>query len=168
VKNSRGRRIFKISTPEACPVAHICNPSYLRGRVQEDQPGQKVSENPISANKNLGMVVCTCHSSHMGSINRIVAQFGLGINSIFNLKNTQSKKRLGGMAQVVEHLSSKCKALSSTSNTAKIFLSIYLPTYLHIISTLETVLTTLSASAPISLLSSPLLALGVTSSRKPS
>jgi hypothetical protein len=34
------------------------------------------------------------------------------------LKNTQHKKGLGGVAQVVEHLPSKHEALSSNSSTA--------------------------------------------------
>jgi hypothetical protein len=46
-------------------VTHVCNPSYLKGVriVVRSQPRQKVSETHL--NKNLGVVVHTCHANHM-------------------------------------------------------------------------------------------------------
>jgi hypothetical protein len=53
-------------------VAHACNLSCLEGGDQESyglRPAQaKSSQDPISTNKKLGMMVLTCYSSHAGSI----------------------------------------------------------------------------------------------------
>jgi hypothetical protein len=56
----------------------------------------------------------------MGGVNRrIVVLAGQGINVRPYFKNTQYK-RIGGMAQLVEHLpTSKHKALSSNPNTVE-------------------------------------------------
>jgi hypothetical protein len=55
----------------------------------------------------------------MGTVNRrITAQISLGINIRPFPKITETK-RDGSVAPVIEHLSSKCKALSSKSSTAK-------------------------------------------------
>jgi hypothetical protein len=60
----------------------------IRRIVVGGQPGQKICEAPISANKKLGMVTHTCHPSYMGSVNmRIEVQDGQGINSRRCLKN---------------------------------------------------------------------------------
>jgi hypothetical protein len=65
------------------------------------------------------MVVCNCHSTHAGSVNRrTVAQAGLGLKQDPIFKITKAK-RTGGIAQVAEHLPSKLKALSSNHGTAK-------------------------------------------------
>jgi hypothetical protein len=48
--------------------------------------------------------VCTCHPSYAGSINsRLIVQARLGINMSPYLKITKTK-RVGGMAQTLEHL----------------------------------------------------------------
>jgi hypothetical protein len=48
-----------------------------------------------------------CHSTYTGSIDRkIMVLVSLGINA------RPCPKKTGGVAQVVEHLPSKCKALS--------------------------------------------------------
>jgi hypothetical protein len=54
----------------------------------------------------------------MGSINRIVGPASLCINARPYLKITRAR-RAGGMAQMVECMLSKPKALSSNSSTAK-------------------------------------------------
>jgi hypothetical protein len=51
-------------------------------------------------------------------IGRIMVQTSLGKKRDPHLQNNQSK-RAGGVAQVVEHLPSKCKALSSNPKTKK-------------------------------------------------
>jgi hypothetical protein len=54
--------LFKSDT-----VAHTCNLSYLGGRNQEDHSSRPVwansSQDPISTNKKLGVVVHTYHPS---------------------------------------------------------------------------------------------------------
>jgi hypothetical protein len=59
--------ILKYCLKQLGVVAHVCNPSYLGSRDQEDQglrpAWQKISETPISTNK-LGRVVCTCVPSY--------------------------------------------------------------------------------------------------------
>jgi hypothetical protein len=77
---------------------------------------QNVSETPISTNKKLGVVSCTCHPSYMESVDRrIIVLAGRGIKERPYLKN--KAKRVGSVAQVVEHLPSKCKAVSSNPCT---------------------------------------------------
>jgi hypothetical protein len=50
------------------------------GRIAvQGQPRQKVYETS-STNKKLGMVECTYHSRHVGSINRISVQDSPGLN----------------------------------------------------------------------------------------
>jgi hypothetical protein len=69
--------------------------------------------------KNLGVVVHTCHSSYAGSINRrIKVQAGSGINVRSYLKNNESK-RAKAVAQVVECLPAKSEALSSNPSTGR-------------------------------------------------
>jgi hypothetical protein len=53
-------------------VVHTYNPSCSGGRDQEDHCSQlvgtkKISETPISTNKKLGVVQCTCHPSYAGA-----------------------------------------------------------------------------------------------------
>jgi hypothetical protein len=43
-------------------VAHTCNPNYSGGRNRRIQPGQKVSDSPISTNK-LNVVAHICNPS---------------------------------------------------------------------------------------------------------
>jgi hypothetical protein len=43
----------------------------------QDQPGQKISQDPISTNKKLGVVNYTCHHSCEGSLNRLGEWFKL-------------------------------------------------------------------------------------------
>jgi hypothetical protein len=40
----------------------------IRRMAVPGQPGHKSSQDPISTNKKLGMVVCTCYPSFEGSI----------------------------------------------------------------------------------------------------
>jgi hypothetical protein len=53
-------------------------------------------------------------------IRRIKVQFQPQANNSWRLclENTQYKNRVGVVAQMVEHLSSKCKVLSSNPNSA--------------------------------------------------
>jgi hypothetical protein len=61
----------------------------------------KSSEDPLSTNKNLDIVVHACHPSYAGSINRrIMVQAGQSIKARPYLKNSKSKKD-PGVAQVV-------------------------------------------------------------------
>jgi hypothetical protein len=61
-------------------VVRAWNPSYLeveiRRIVVQSQPWQKKSQlDPISTSRKLGVVVSTCHTSHIGSVNmRIMVQ----------------------------------------------------------------------------------------------
>jgi hypothetical protein len=56
----------------------------------------------------------------LASISRIAVQVSQSIKVRLYWKNKESKKDWGFMAQVVDHLPSKCEALSSNSSTAKI------------------------------------------------
>jgi hypothetical protein len=55
-------------------MVHACNPSYSGGRDQEDFNLRLAHTNsyqdPISTNKKLAAVVCTCHPSYTESLNR--------------------------------------------------------------------------------------------------
>jgi hypothetical protein len=66
---------------------------------------------PISTNKKLDVVVCTCHPSYAGNVNRrIMVQDAQGINARHYPKITKTK-RAGDMAEVVvEHLPNSAKA----------------------------------------------------------
>jgi hypothetical protein len=76
---------------------HNINPSYLRGGDEEGyslgSAQAKSAQDPISAIKKLGMVVCACHPSSVGSENRrIEVQTNPGINVRPYLKKNGSKK----------------------------------------------------------------------------
>jgi hypothetical protein len=64
-------------------VAQASNPSYSEGRDGEHdspKPAQaKSSQDPISTNKNMGMVVHACHPNYTGSVNRGESWSSLGI-----------------------------------------------------------------------------------------
>jgi hypothetical protein len=91
--------------------------AVIRRITIRGQPGQKSSGNPISTNKKLGVLAHACHLSYLVSINRrMVVQAGLGINMRSFPKNSENA---GGMVQLVEHLSSKLKALSSIPSPPK-------------------------------------------------
>jgi hypothetical protein len=84
-------------------------PVILGGKIRSisvpGQPQQKVCKPHL--NQWLDAVAHISHSSYVGSINsKISIQTGLGINVRPYLKNNQ-------VVQVVEHLPSKLKALSS-------------------------------------------------------
>jgi hypothetical protein len=53
-------------------------------------------------------------------VGRGQSKASLGKNTSSYLKKKPKSKRTGGVAQVVEHLPSKCKSLSSNPTTAKI------------------------------------------------
>jgi hypothetical protein len=77
-------------------VTEDYNPSYSEGEDGEDQSSKsaraKISRDPISTNKKLDMVVCTCHPSYVGIVNRrITVQAGLCINARPYLKSNQMK-----------------------------------------------------------------------------
>jgi hypothetical protein len=59
----------------------------------------------------------------------MVVQAGLGKKQDSISKITKAK-RIGGMAQVVESLSSNCESLSSNYSTAKIIIIIIIKMYL--------------------------------------
>jgi hypothetical protein len=68
-----------------------------------------IEVDPISTNIKLGVVVCTCHPSYMGSINRRIAvKASLGIKGRPDQKITKLKKARS-MTQVIEDLSIKKK-----------------------------------------------------------
>jgi hypothetical protein len=63
------------------------------------------------------MLACTCSSSYAGSIGtRFIVQ---GKTDKILSEKELKLKRAGVVAQVVEHLPSKCEALSSNSSTAQ-------------------------------------------------
>jgi hypothetical protein len=66
-----------------------------------------------------GLVICTYHPSKEESINRRIAvQPGPDIKRD-PISKTANTKRAGGVAQVIAHLPSNHKALSSIPGTAK-------------------------------------------------
>jgi hypothetical protein len=66
------------------------------------------------------MVVHTCNPSYEGDrVGGLRSEAGEGKSSRPYLKNKLKQNRGEGMAQVVEHLSSKSKTLSSNPNSAK-------------------------------------------------
>jgi hypothetical protein len=68
----------------------------------------------------MGMMVCAFHPRYKGSINRsitIQAIPGIFCKTLF--KKISEAKRAWGMAQVIECLHSKHKALSSNPSSAK-------------------------------------------------
>jgi hypothetical protein len=77
-------------------VAHVCNPSYLGGREQEDRslrpaPAKSLPDT-ISTNK-FGVVAHTCYPSNVGSgSKRISVQAGLDKNSRPSLKVMKAKE----------------------------------------------------------------------------
>jgi hypothetical protein len=77
-------------------VAHAHNPSYWGDRYQEDRGSKPASANSWreSISKNINTHIHTPPQQQ------------------------QQKTRVGGVAQVVKHLPSKCGALSSNPNTA--------------------------------------------------
>jgi hypothetical protein len=78
----------------------------------------------IRTNKKLGTVVCACHLSYMGSVNRrILAQPGLGIKVRPYLQNNKSSKGWG-MTHVGKSLPSKHKVLSSNPSVSLLGTSI--------------------------------------------
>jgi hypothetical protein len=86
--------------------------------VVRGQPGQKVHKTPSPSIKKLSMVVHTCHSSYAGGINSMMSvQAGPGINiRPYSKDNNRpyskdKAKRAGDVAEVVQHLPSKHKAL---------------------------------------------------------
>jgi hypothetical protein len=73
------------------------------------------------------VVTYICHPSYTGSINRrIEVQVSLG-ETRDPIRKIMKAKRSGSVAQVVEHLLSKCKALNS--NTVKMLTSFYTEHY---------------------------------------
>jgi hypothetical protein len=65
------------------------------------------------------VVVHACHPSCAGNVNRrVMAQTILGINRRPCWKK-QEQKEQKGVAQMAQHLSSKCKNLNSNCYTAK-------------------------------------------------
>jgi hypothetical protein len=76
---------------------------------------------PKNIPTGLIVVAPICNPSSTGGIGRGIMIWGWPQAKSLRhyLKNNESKKRLGGIVQVVEHLASKCKALRSSSSTAK-------------------------------------------------
>jgi hypothetical protein len=65
------------------------------------------------------MMLCACHASYTGSINRrSVVQRARQRHKIL-FKEITKGERAGSMAQIVEHLPSKHKVLISNPSTAK-------------------------------------------------
>jgi hypothetical protein len=90
-------------------MAHTCNPSYLGGWDWEDcslRPAWANSKTPVSTNS---WAWCHIPVKIGGSWSRMAWRP--------HLQNKQNKKGVGGIAQAVERLSSKHKALNSTFST---------------------------------------------------
>jgi hypothetical protein len=82
------------------------------------QPGQKGSEIPILT--NLDLMVLTCYPSQTGGINeRIMIQADL-CKTWDLIPEITKAKRAGVMSQVVAHLTSKHKILSSNTSMENI------------------------------------------------
>jgi hypothetical protein len=78
-------------------IAHAYNPSYSGSGdgkiVVQSQAGQKVTQNPISANK-LDLGVHSCHSSHVGEIGRRILLIPApGKSTRSYLKNNSSNNK---------------------------------------------------------------------------
>jgi hypothetical protein len=83
----------------------------------QDQPGQKISQDPISTNKKLGVVNYTCHHSCEGSLNRRSdVQASQSIYPRPYLKIAKAKKA-GGVVQVIQHLLRKCDVVLSSKDS---------------------------------------------------
>jgi hypothetical protein len=84
----------------------------MRSITVQGQPRQKVPETPSQS-----VAKCPCHSSYAGNIGMmmIVIQTTPSIKQdpISKITNT---RRAGGLAQLLKHLPSKCKPLSSNSS----------------------------------------------------
>jgi hypothetical protein len=90
------------------------------GKLQfEASLGKKVSEAPIATSK-LVMVVLIYDLSYAGGIGRRIVVSGCSRQKHQTLSEKITKaKRDGGMTQVIEHLPSTCKALSSNPRRKK-------------------------------------------------
>jgi hypothetical protein len=71
----------------------------------------KPSEGSFKTKFCSGVVAHTCNPSYLGGRDRMVVQIGPGIKQKPISKITKAK-RTGGVAQVVEHLPSKHRALA--------------------------------------------------------
>jgi hypothetical protein len=78
----------------------------------ETNLGKKSARPPILTNK-LGMLGYVCNPSYIGCISRKVTIQGWPSKNARPYLRSKTK-RAGSMAQVIENLPSKCKALSST------------------------------------------------------
>jgi hypothetical protein len=109
------------SLRQAGSVDYSYNPSYLGGRVWKDpssRPAQtKHSWGSVSASGWAWWHV-SVNPALWGSTNRITVQASQDLKWDCISKITKAK-RAGSVTQVVEYLSSKHKALSSTPNTTK-------------------------------------------------
>jgi hypothetical protein len=90
-------------------LAHTYNPSYLGGQDQEDavlaSSGKKLAR--LHFNQYLGAVLCTYHLSDGGLLSKPAWS-----KSGTQYPRITKGRRAEGVAQVVEHLSNKCKAVS--------------------------------------------------------
>jgi hypothetical protein len=69
--------------------------------------------------KKLGVVVvCTCHPSD-GRKTEVRPWFRFAWQKVRPYPQNNQSKKSGGVVQVLEHLSSKCEALSSNPSTEK-------------------------------------------------
>jgi hypothetical protein len=100
-------------------VTHVHNPSYSGGGDWEDHVSRPVqaksSRDPISTN---GWAWCNApviSATQRSTKSRITVQANLGVNQDPVFKVTVTKR----VAQVVEHLPIKCKALRSTTKLLK-------------------------------------------------
>jgi hypothetical protein len=69
----------------------------------------KLPSQPIN-----GVVVCACHPSYVGGIGKRIVVRG------HTHQKKKAKKKAGNMAQVLEHLPSKCGGLSSNPIKKKV------------------------------------------------
>jgi hypothetical protein len=96
----------------------IFDPENSLGRPCFETNLNKISEDSITTNKMLCIVVHTCHlSSEVSRNGMILVQASSGINMRICLKIYKPKSS-GGMTQVVKYLPGKCKVLSSNPTMA--------------------------------------------------
>jgi hypothetical protein len=114
-------------------VAYAYNPSYSGSGdgkiVVQSQAGQKVTQNPISANK-LDLGVHSCHSSHVGEIGRRILLIPApGKSTRSYLKNNSSNNK-----RIWYELKNQCESTANAPPSGKsLHLPVCLVTYLTLI-----------------------------------
>jgi hypothetical protein len=104
-------------------AAHTYNPNYVRGRDQEDgglstaqaKKFVRIPSQPIKS----WVWWCMPVILHMGSLNTRMVVQALQAYTQDHIPKITKAKRPGGVAQVVQHLPSKYKALSLNPSTGE-------------------------------------------------